>query len=87
MKHQIDTIQKHVSLMDLLREENKECITKDLLDKVHTVLENGLYKKDYLEQKGCRTNLLDPTEPEESPNIQNVVCKGRECRIYINPAL
>jgi len=87
MKHQTETVQKHITITSLLREENSGVLTKELVDKVVAVLEDGIYKKDYIEQQQCMSHSSDSTEPEESPNIQTVVYQGRECRVYMGPEI
>jgi hypothetical protein len=87
MKHTTEDIQKHVPITDLLREENTNVISKELVDKVLELLEDGFYKKYFVEQQTCINKSSDPTEPEESPNIHKAVCEGRECRIFMGPTL
>ena len=84
MKHQTEDIKKHIPITKLLREENTGVLTKELVDQVVAVLEDGLYKSDSIEQQKYKLLSSDSTEPEESPNIQTVFCQGRECRVYMS---
>lgn len=87
MEHQTEDIKKHIPITKLLGEENSGVLTKELVDQVVAVLEDGLYKSDFIEQQKCMSLSSDSTEPEESPNIQTVVCQGRECRVFLDPSM
>lgn len=85
MKHQTEGIQKHVGLLDLLQNEPTGILTKELVDRVFAVLEEGLYKQDFLKQQECLLLSSDSTKPEECTTIRTGFWKGRECRVAINP--
>jgi len=83
MKHKTEDMQKHVPIMSLLREENAGILRKELVDQVLAVLQEGLYKQDFMEQQECLLLSSDSRKPEECTTIQTGVCQGRECRVYM----